>query len=249
MNAIAKLALAHSAQEQGAWLPVEEDRRINGWRPVVPIVYQPCGNPDCRAKPRDYSPNNEPMRLVQPDEDYRPETVAVITASIERRDRELSRHEGFHTLVALAVGCDVIEVQISGQPFCRHTGTDVFDHEILITIAGEVAEGTPEPSKEQCLTYLRKVSEDTCGKCDGCDIATTLRQVAPPEKISNDTLALAWLHYWNQCAAFLAIPDVSSALDRIAAELFTRRRMTGEEIAALVNAEALKAAYASIKSK
>jgi hypothetical protein len=113
----------------------------------------------------------------------------------------------------------------------------------------KVADGTPVPSKEQLLTYLRKGSEDTCGKCDGCDIATTLRQVAPPDKISDDTLALAWFYYWSQCADFLAMPDVSSALDRLAAELFARRRMTGDEIASIVDAGALQAAFASLKAK
>jgi hypothetical protein len=209
-----------------------------GWQTVRPL--EPCGKRDCKPA-LDHSPNSEPMRQLDPAE-YRPQILADLTAAIERRDRELARHEGSHAIASLAVGCQVIEVQIAGQPFCGYTATSVFADAVFVTIAGEVADGTPAPTRTQLLQYLQKVQAGTAGPCDGCRIASTFRQVASPEIVDDETLATVWLDDWNDCAAFFAVPEVRDSLDRLAAELFTRRRMTGDEIAEIIDVAALKTA-------
>jgi hypothetical protein len=150
--------------------------------------------------------------------------------------------------MALAVGRQVLHVQISGQPYCRYTATEAFGHQVLITLAPNVVDGrkTP-PTKEVALTYLRKVRQNTHGNCDSCSIAETLR--AAPAVVTDDMLAEAWLDDYRKCVDFFEHPDVRAELNKLAAELREKRMMSGEEVHALVDEAALRAAFQSINSK
>src|SRR5207244_4437582 len=156
-------------------------------------------------------------------------------------------HEVGHALMAMACGCRVLHVQISGQPYCQWTGPSVsFRHSILITLAAEIPdELKTRPTTEEAVVFLEKVRTGTDGACDRCRIA---RELHTPT-LSDDTLAKAWSHYWRQCELFFAIPVVRDSLDRLAAELRDKRMLSGEAVHALVDVEALKAALTSLSSE
>jgi hypothetical protein len=114
----------------------------------------------------------------------------------------------------------------------------------LITLAAEIPdESKTRPTQEEAFLYLQKVRKGTEGSCDRCQIARKLHT----SPVSDDILAAAWSHYWRQCELFFAVPVVRDALDLLAATLRTKRAMTGEEVHALVDAEAMKAALQSIE--
>jgi hypothetical protein len=192
--------------------------------------------------------SDAPKRTVN-SEEYRPEVVAALTAAIEREDRELSYHEAAHAIAALANGCKIISVQVSQPPHCSHSSTEAeaFVARLMITIAGEACDGTAPPSKAELLEYLQKARHGTDGRCDGCSIARKLRGVSPATA-GDDVLAEVWLENYRQCVAFFAHPDVRTALDKLAAALREHRLLTGEQIAELVDAEALQAARASLET-
>lgn len=101
------------------------------------------------------------------------------------------------------------------------------------------------PDRAEFLTYLRKVKSQTDGGCDSCRIAATLWRVAPD--VTNDALFdwLTFLH--DRTVRLFAHPVVRENLDRLARELQQRRSLTGDEIAKVVDASALQAAYAEMK--
>jgi hypothetical protein len=246
MAAAQQLAPVDQEPEQAlTWLPVEEDRARNGWRPFRPT--QPCGLSDCKT-PRDFSHSTEPKLVVEPCDDLRPETARIFQEFIDQEDIEISRHEIAHAFMAIAVGCRVFHVQSSRpQPFCHYTATEAFGDTIMITLAPAACDGRKSPpTKDDARLYLNKVRQNTHGSCDFCSIAEKLRAV-PDNVITDDTLALAWMYYYRRCVAFFEHADVRPVLDHLAAELREKRMLTGEQVHALVDEAALRAAFASIK--
>jgi hypothetical protein len=97
MAAAQQLAPVDQEPEQAlTWLPVEEDRARNGWRPFRPT--QPCGLSDCKT-PRDFSHSTEPKLVVEPCDDLRPETARIFQEFIDQEDIEISRHEIAHAFM------------------------------------------------------------------------------------------------------------------------------------------------------
>jgi hypothetical protein len=232
MAAAQQLAPVDQEPEQAlTWLPVEEDRARNGWRPFRPT--QPCGLSDCKT-PRDFSHSTEPKLVVEPCDDLRPETARIFQEFIDQEDIEISRHEIAHAFMAIAVGCRVFHVQSSRpQPFCHYTATEAFGDTIMITLAPAACDGRKSPpTKDDARLYLNKVRQNTHGSCDFCSIAEKLRAV-PDNVITDDTLALAWMYYYRRCVAFFEHADVRPVLDHLAAELREKRMLTGEQVHAL----------------
>jgi hypothetical protein len=117
----------------------------------------------------------------------------------------------------------------------------------MITLAPAACDGRKSPpTKDDARLYLNKVRQNTHGSCDFCSIAEKLRAV-PDNVITDDTLALAWMYYYRRCVAFFEHADVRPVLDHLAAELREKRMLTGEQVHALVDEAALRAAFASIK--
>jgi predicted RNA-binding protein with PIN domain len=59
---------------------------------------------------------------------------------------------------------------------------------------------------------------------------------------TDDELSARWLTYWRRCVELFDHVSIRAALGRLATALRERRRMTGAEIAQVVDAEALQAA-------
>jgi hypothetical protein len=119
-------------------------------------------------------------------------------------------------------------------------------------LAGDVAEAIVDgtaaalPPRDDLLTYLRLAKKDEHGNCDNCKISAMIVDVAP--NASDDILADVWLDSYRECVEFFAHPDVCAALDRLAEALREHQLLTGEQIAELVDAEALQAARASLET-
>src|SRR5439155_18958953 len=96
--------------------------------------------------------------------------IVRLTAVTARYDAELSWHEAGHGIAAISCGCTVSKIEqgnamggrsdgVAGT--CWHTVASVFGDEIVITLAGPVAEGTVSgklapPDRAEFANYLRK---------------------------------------------------------------------------------------------
>jgi hypothetical protein len=214
------------------WAPPGQD----GWRRYD---RQPCGRATCT--PYACAPDTAPLRQIsEHDSTYRPRTLAAANAFLSRNDDEIARHEAAHAIVCLAVGAEVLAVQVAGQPHCSHKAATTAADAIMITIAGDVGLNATPLDRRQPLVYLTKAS---AGDCDSCLIAKHLRQVAPGADAK--TLAAVWLEFHRRALAFFARETVREALDRLTGVLRERGRMSGEDIAEIVDASALRSAIDS----
>jgi hypothetical protein len=249
MNALKNLAPDDDLDvDPGIPIPPGSD---DGWRPYRPP--NPCGRTCCRERWQ-WPEEPEPPRTVDPTEYTSSEVVANLQAFLDHGEAVTSAHEVGHCLASIVTGCEVILLQQGPpQPFCQHTQPALIGDEMLILLAGDVAgdlaEGkTPAlPPRETLSRYLTLARKDEHGPCDNCRCAANLRKIGA--EVEDGELAAWWEIYHTRCVKFFSHEDVRKNLELLAAELREQRVMDSAAIAALVDAEALKAAYASIKSE
>jgi hypothetical protein len=257
ISAIAQLAPADEPEQADTWLPPEIDRARNGWRPV--IFPQPCGRQCCRV-PLSPEPVAAPPREVVPDEYDRPETAAAMKAFAAQWDVEVSGHEAAHGIGAIACGCTVTKLEVgSGMldradgigGLCWYITPPAFGERIVVTLAGPIGERTVSGTlasfdRDAAARYVGKVRQQTDGNCDSCHVAARLHEVAP--EVSDAGILDLWETLYDRTARLFAHPVVRRELDKLTLVLQQQRCLTTEQIDEVVDASAMQAAYAEIKS-
>ncbi|MGJ0504651.1 MAG: hypothetical protein ACR65X_13115 [Methylocystis sp.] len=173
----------------------------------------------------------------------------VQTAAADRNetlihDRGASAHEAGHALAALAHGDDLRAVAIGEYPMTiSQKSPHLSPLRCLIDFcAGDVGEGLASgygsPSIDVLHAYIKDARKDDDGHCDFCKSARLLVTRFPLH--SDDALAEAWASAFEITRALLKTPAWSGAFWRVADALRESRRLFGDEVAGLVDADDLR---------
>ncbi|GJD96989.1 hypothetical protein OCOJLMKI_4217 [Methylobacterium iners] len=164
----------------------------------------------------------------------------------------IAAHEAGHAIVGLAAGYGVTHATTeSAYPHARFqfeadtAFAPTVAHRLIMLLAGPMAEAVARrrfrrPSREEVAAILDRVREHGAGRCDDCQIAHVLLDIAPlADDAARET---AWLLFYDTTYRLLDRLDVRIALGRVAAALEERVLLSGEEVEALVDVSALRAA-------
>jgi hypothetical protein len=139
----------------------------------------------------------------------------------------------------------------TARHLCARRGRVTEEVAVCCSLAGDIAAGIARhrvlaPSREEIACYLSRARSCTGGGYDSCTIAKVLL-VSDPDATDGE-LSARWLNYWRQAAALFDHVSMRAALGRLAATLRERRRMTGAEIAQVIDANTLRQVNESLLS-
>jgi hypothetical protein len=211
-------------------------------------VTEPCGRADC-CKAIDFTPRHELAATPSVEElTAEPHLAEELAHWYEALDRHVAMHEAGHAVAGLAAGVGIEHVRCGARAgHCSYAGTfPDANSRLVATLAGPVAEGLSQgafpTSYHAVLTYADKARAGTAGQCDGCTVMRLLIQAG----WSDDALIGYWRLLWSRTVALLDRIEVRIALYSVAAALRRERLLTGDQVNALVSAEALRAARETI---
>ncbi len=166
------------------------------------------------------------------------------------RERGSAFHEGGHAIAAAAAEGEIFAVAIGERPVLMSAYPQ--DASPLVRLigfaAGHHCEGLASafgpPTLEVLADYIELARAGATGSCDSCKSAKLLCKSFAG--LDDDALVRAWRSAFELTAALFKTPAWRSGLFAVAGALRDRIRLTGEDIAALVDADALRAAQAAV---
>lgn|GEM_PF-3901696 len=162
-------------------------------------------------------------------------------------ERGAAAHETGHALVNLANGNKLLAVTIAnGRPATISTPLHALPPllAIIAAAAGHCAEGMANyfshPTKDCLFDYISLAREGKTANCDYCRAARRLCEAFP--SLSDGELVEVWDAVFQVTERLLRKPVFQSARYRIADALRDHMTLSGDDIAALVDVDALREA-------
>ena len=176
----------------------------------------------------------------------------AVEDSYERlvRERGSAFHEAGHTIAAAAVGAKIFAVAIGQYPAAMSAYSA--DASPLVRLIGfaaghhceGIASAFGRPPRDILANYIALGRAGTVGTCDYCKSARHLRKSFPD--LSDEELVSAWIAAFDITRALFKTPEWRHALHQIVGALRDRLRLAGDDISALVDADALQAAQVEV---
>jgi hypothetical protein len=205
---------------------------------------QPCGRENCCQR-YDFSPRFELAATPSVEElAAGPHATEEIERWYAEVDKHVAWHEAGHCVAAVAAGVGIDHVRCGQRAgHCAYAGTFPDAQSSLVAaLAGPVAEGLSRGafpvSYHAAPAYVGKAKEGSSGDCDGCQVARVLVQANWSDA---DTIAY-FRTLWTRTVALFDRIEVRIAVANVAEALRRERLLSGDQVNALVSADALREA-------
>jgi hypothetical protein len=205
----------------------------------------------------EWLPSSEPERTASTEElaPLDPEAQARLADWYARAAQRTATHEAADVIMGLATGRGVESVQASGDPaFVSYKNNEGLPAGVYVkcSLSGPIGTGFAEHrilphSREEIVEYLDRARAGTVGRCDECNSARML--VAKYPTFDNDTLANLWLSFWRSSVRFFDSFPAYAALGKLAKALRERRRLSGDEVAEIIDAATLRETYDELEAE
>ncbi len=221
-------------------------------------MVEAVANPLCRCCSGEavtYGPHREckPMFSAEDMARFTPAEQQIASEQEAAYRWRSAYHEAGHAVAAIATGRAISYATIGGgQPHLSYLPqTPPADASLTAyavrSISGSLAEGIYDhrlvcPPAETLRAFIERARGDHSGSCDRCSEAQIL--VVAFGSDPDEEIAEKWRTLFKLTLGFIDHDEVRfNNLRRVAVELWLHTLLTGEEIAALVDADELRRAY------